>query len=270
MTEPRRPIAFVLASTNHGAMILNRLDVRMTSATEGYGVGFNLLNSSEFDRVEARNIIALLETRRKHFGDGVHVLDIGANIGAFTLEWARHMTDWGTVLAVEAQERVFYALAGNLALNNCFNARAIWAAAAAQPGMMRMPAPDYRVAGSFGSLELRQSENTENIGQPIDYRDEAMTGVATISIDSLHCNRVDLIKIDVEGMELEVLEGARHTIARDLPILFVEYIKSPQGSLGDFIDEYGYQKFVMGLNLLAVHPSDPTLPFLLSQTSQSP
>src|SRR5260370_16749261 len=38
-----------------------------------------------------------------------------------TIEWAKRMTGWGSVLAIEAQERIYYALAGNIALNNCFN-----------------------------------------------------------------------------------------------------------------------------------------------------
>ena len=44
------------------------------------------------------------------------------------------MTGWGIVIAIEAQERIYYALAGNLALNNCFNARAIHAAVSTAPG----------------------------------------------------------------------------------------------------------------------------------------
>jgi FkbM family methyltransferase len=64
----------------------------------------------------------------------VVALDCGANIGVHSVEWARLMKDWGSVIAVEAQERVFYALAGNLTLQNCFNARAIWAAVSDTPG----------------------------------------------------------------------------------------------------------------------------------------
>ena len=47
----------------------------------------------------------------------------------------------------------------------------------------------------------------------------------TITIDSFAV-KVDLIKLDVEGMELRALEGGRQTIARDKPVLFLETVKS--------------------------------------------
>ena len=109
MSFPRRPIAFVLVSTNHGTMIVNRNDYRMTASNQGYGVGHRLLTESSYDSDEAEVVVALLNARRAHFGDGVKILDIGANIGVFTVDWARHMSNWGDVLAFEAQERVCYA-----------------------------------------------------------------------------------------------------------------------------------------------------------------
>jgi FkbM family methyltransferase len=256
MRPPRRRIAFILASTNHGTMILNRFDYRMTEPGKGYGAGFMLLNTSEFDMEEARVVIALLDARRRHFGDGVQVLDIGANIGVFTIEWARHMAGWGGVLAIEAQERIFCALAGNIAINNCFNARPMWAAVNNQPGMMRVPVLNPFVPASFGSLELRQRTDAEEIGQNVDYRDDHMVAIPAVSVDSLGLSRLDLMKVDVEGMELEVLEGARRTIERFHPILIVEKIKVDQDALGRYLDAYGYQKLMMGLNVVAIHPTD--------------
>ena len=50
----------------------------------------------------------------------------------------------------------FYALAGNIAINNCFNARAINAAVSSTCGTMRIPSLDYRKPASFGSLELKR------------------------------------------------------------------------------------------------------------------
>ena len=43
-----------------------------------------------------------------------------------------------------------------------------------------------------------------------------------IRIDDLRLNRCDLIKVDVEGMECDVLEGSRETIAKHRPVLFIE------------------------------------------------
>ena len=70
--------------------------------------------------------------------------------------------------------------------------------------------------------------------------------------------RLDLIKIDVEGMELEVLAGAKGTLGGFLPIIIIERLKAPQDEITEVLASYGYEWFALGLNFLAVHPSDPT------------
>src|SRR5262249_12915485 len=138
-----RKIAFVLAASDHGTMIVNRFDYHMVEPNRGFGVGFDLLNASAFDRDGVEMTTRLLRLRREHFGDGVVAVDCGANIGTFTVEWARAMTGWGKVIAIEAQERIYYALSGNIAINNCFNARGIFAAASDKLGSMKVPLLDH-------------------------------------------------------------------------------------------------------------------------------
>ncbi len=160
--------------------------------------------------------------------------------------------------SIEAQERIFYALAGNISLNNCFNARAIHAAVGADSGTIRIPTPDYLKPTSFGSLELKRATN-EYIGQKIDYSDEATTPVRYLTLDDLGMDRVDLLKIDIEGMEMEALTGAERLIKSSRPIIIVEWIKSSRNALKDIFDRSDYFTFGVGINLLAIHNSDPTL-----------
>ena len=49
------------------------------------------------------------------------------------------MTGWGSIEAFEPQERIYYALAGNIAINNLFNARAIFAAVGETDGWITVP-----------------------------------------------------------------------------------------------------------------------------------
>jgi FkbM family methyltransferase len=252
-----RPIAFVLASTNHGSMLVNRHDYRLTQNGGGYGVGYQLLNTSAFDPQEINFAVQLLMSRKQNFGDGVVAIDCGANIGVHTIEWAQAMHGWGEVIAFEAQERIYYALAGNITLNNCFNAKAIFAAVGASQGEILVPLPNYFSASSFGSLEIRKKSTTEFIGQEIDYTEENCVRTEMTSIDKLNLKRLDFIKIDIEGMEMEALVGGEKSINEYKPILMIEKIKSDEGELRKFMEKFGYQIFPLGINLIAVHKDDP-------------
>jgi FkbM family methyltransferase len=253
-----RKLAFVLASSDHGTMIVNRFDYRMINETEGFGVGFQILNTAQFDPEEIKMAVQLLQIRRKHHGDGVIAIDGGANIGVHTVEWAKAMTGWGSVLAVEAQERIYYALAGNVAINNCFNATVINAAISSESGTLQIPNPNYFLPSSFGSLELRQRAGNEFIGQQIDYANNTVI-VRKVTIDEINLPRVDFIKLDIEGMEMEALEGARQTIDRSVPILLIERIKADGAQLTQWLEGRGYQVMQVGINLVAVHKTDKTL-----------
>jgi len=264
MSDSQKPIAFVSISTNHGTMIVNRYDYRLTDSG-GYGVGYQLLNTSSFDQEEVNFVKQLLLLRRQYFGDGVVSIDCGANIGVHTIEWAKLMTGWGTVLAIEAQERIFYALAGNITLNNCFNARAIWAAIGEREGTIGVPNPNYLTPSSFGSLEIKKVSSTEYIGQDIDYANTSATRLTTI--DGLQLERLDFIKIDIEGMELESLAGGENSIKRYRPVMVVEKIKSNEGELVSFMHSHGYSVYPLGINILAVHNDDPIIKHLPNSSS---
>jgi FkbM family methyltransferase len=250
-------------------MIVNRNDRHMVDASRGYGVGFQILETSSFDKVEVDFVLALLACRRKHFGDGVVAIDGGANIGVHTVEWARHMHGRGKVTSFEPQEFVFYALAGNVALNNCLNARVKLAALGGHCGELAVPMPNYFSPASFGSLELRKHANTEFIGQQISYAADACATVPMINLDALELDRLDLVKLDVEGMELDVLQGGRTALARHHPILIVEAIKSDRSAIGTFCGGLDYHVFPLGMNVLAVHAADPALHQINSANGQT-
>jgi FkbM family methyltransferase len=177
----------------------------------------------------------------------------------FTVEWARAMAGWGNVIAIEAQERVFYALAGNIAVNNCFNARAIFAAASDQAGVMKAPQLDHTRPASFGSVEIKRREHTEFAGQAIDYDAPGAGDIPCMTLDSLDLARVDLIKIDVEGMEMNVLAGAATLIGKHRPMLIVEHIKTDAGQLRQWLEALDYRVLVSGINFVAIHNGDPGL-----------
>jgi FkbM family methyltransferase len=265
MAKPNRTLAFVTTATDHGTFIVNRFDRLIDNNDEGRGVGFQLLELAHYDPDEVDLLLRVLDLRRQCYGDGVVAIDCGANVGVHTIEWAKHMTVWGGVLAIEAQERIFYALAGNIAINNCFNARAVHAAVSDRAGTMKIPVPDYFKAASFGSLELKQRADSEFIGQAIDYSESSMVEVRTLSLDSLKLTRADLIKIDVEGMEMDALAGAADCVGRLHPILLIETLKSDKDAIAGWLKQLGYMIIDIGINVLAIHTSDKCLA-LIGQT----
>ncbi len=238
-------------------MLVNRHDYRLTQDGGGYGVGYQLLNNAAFDPNEISFAVQLLGTRRQNFGDGVVAIDCGANIGVHTIEWAQSMYGWGEVISFEAQERVYYALAGNITINNCFNAKAIYAAVGAQEGEILVPHPNYFAPSSFGSLEIRKKDSTEFIGQEIDYSEINCIKTKMTTIDQLGLKRLDFIKIDIEGMEMEALSGAEKSIANFKPQLMIEKIKANEDEIRQFLMKYDYKIFSFGINLIAVHITDP-------------
>jgi FkbM family methyltransferase len=250
--EPKRN-AFSLLATDHGAMIVNRFDWHIAPDGGTFGVSAGLLNSSSFDPDEMNLMIQLLTLKRHLKGDGVVMLDGGANIGAHSLVAGRQMTGWGQVIAVEAQERLFYCLAGNITLNNLFNVTAKWKALGMNTTTISIPVPDYLQHASFGSLELQQKEDSEDIGQ----KDFTYQFVDQVTVDSLNLDRLDFFKLDVEGMEEQVLFGSTHTINKCRPIIHVENLKSDCDKLHVILENFGYQLKKMGPNTLAIHKDDP-------------
>jgi FkbM family methyltransferase len=259
MNNPPRKIAFVVASTEHGTMIVNRFDEHRLPGNTGFGVGYQLFETASYDPGDVTTLLTLLDLRRRYHGDGVVAVDCGANIGVHTVEWARHMTGWGVVVAIEAQERIYYALAGNLAINNCFNARAIHAAVASAPGSMKIPNPNYLAPASFGSLDLRERSGSEFIGQVIDYSPAKMVEVRAIPLDGFNFPRLDLIKIDIEGMEFDALAGAVKSIEAHRPIMLIEAVKVDADKLRAWLEQLNYFTVRNGINLLAIHKGDACL-----------
>jgi FkbM family methyltransferase len=247
---------FVLTSTDLGPMLVNRFDFRQVD-NGVIGVGYNLLQNSAFDANESNIMIQVLALLRQYRGDGVVMFDGGANIGAYTLAAARAMFGWGNVIAVEAQERLYYALAGNIVLNNLSNARAIWAALSDKKGTLEIPEPDYYQPASYGSLELIQTETSEFIGQKLVKTQE----VNAITIDSLKLDRLDYLKIDVEHMEEIVLAGAKKTIKTLKPVIQIEVLKSDREKIREFIEKAGYTILDMnqGYDYLCIPTGDPLL-----------
>lgn len=247
-----RPQANIVVNTAHGMMIVNRNDYHMLDDKHGYGVGFQLLNTGEYDMQEINFAKFCLQQRLNDYGKGVVAIDCGANIGVHTIEWAKTLHNVGAVISFEAQDMVYYQLCGNIAINNCFNVTAYNSAVGDKNCIIDIPKPDYMKPSTYGSMELKQKEGSENIGQKLD----RMVKVEQVALDDLPVRRVDFLKIDVEGMEFDVLAGAQKLIEKHKPQMLIEVIKIDQDKMRSWLEDWGYNIYTFGGNFFAVHKSD--------------
>ena len=143
--------------------------------------------------------------------DGDVVLDVGANIGSHTIPLAKAVGAKGAVIAFEPQRVAHALLSANAAQNGLFHVECARAAVGRSPGKVRIPALDPSKPVNVGAAEVI-TDATSTVG------DE----VPCVTIDDLELASCRLVKIDTEGFEADVLAGARATIERHRPILFVE------------------------------------------------
>jgi FkbM family methyltransferase len=157
--------------------------------------------------------------------EGDVVIDVGANIGMLTIPLARKVGVIGAVHAFEPQHKMYWLLHENvLSFNNVF---AYPFALGASRGRAAIPDIDYDKQDNFGGVSLV-------VGDQID--------VGTL--DELELLRCNLIKIDVEGMEYDVLKGAENTIKKFKPLLYVENDRREKSAaLIAAIHELGYEMY---------------------------
>jgi FkbM family methyltransferase len=155
---------------------------------------------------------------------GMKVLDIGANIGTHTLAFSKAVGPNGVVLSFEPQPAIFGLLTVNVLENEAVNVRVFNAAVGKAAGWLDLPHISYANPNNYGALQLGSFVTSDEkainrLPVPVHRLDDLKAAA------SAH-----VIKIDVEGMEAAVLEGARGLIAKSRPILFVENELPGEGS----------------------------------------
>jgi len=164
-------------------------------------IGQSLDHYGEFSEGEA-------ELFEQFIRPGMIVLDVGANIGAHTVAFAKMVSPGGCVIAFEPQRVIHQMLCGNITLNVLDNVAALQMALGRQNGNIVVPGLDYSKPNNFGGASLQSSGN----GEPVPMQ----------TLDTFNPPKCEFIKIDVEGMEQDVIEGGRALLARCKPILYVE------------------------------------------------
>jgi FkbM family methyltransferase len=153
--------------------------------------------------------IAFLDYLAKNYNNQMGILDIGANIGNHSLFFAKFLK-CEMVYSFEPFPRNISLLKMNMR-NYADKSKIFEIALSDKEGTL----PLYNSqAGNFGGFSLHSYSNGSSfiVNPSID----------VITLDSLNLDNISMIKIDVENHENEVLEGAKNTIIRNKPIIFIE------------------------------------------------
>jgi FkbM family methyltransferase len=175
-----------------------------------------------YEVYKSRLEAAQIERLREHVVPGTWVIDVGANIGFFSVRFGRWVSAGGRVIAVEAEAENVARLRVRLANEKLDTVvEAIHAFVSDEPGEVR--------------LEL-------NPVHPADHKlsiDGGGVTVSAVTLDGLlearRWPRVSLVKIDVQGAEPRVLAGARRLLQEQKPALFVEFDPSRLERLGSSV-----------------------------------
>ena len=180
-----------MTHTRYGLMLYPANDMFIGPCLEAYG---------EYGAEEANMF-------RQVIRPGDVVADVGANIGSHTLLYSQLVGEAGHVLAFEPQPKIFHMLCANLALNGLANVTTYQAGVGEKAGALKVSPPNAEARVNFGGVSLG---------------DEGTETVNIVTLDSLGLDRLDFVKVDVEGMEEAVIRGATKTLKRFRPRLYIE------------------------------------------------
>jgi len=211
----------LIKDTPYGKIVYNPMDQYVGKSIEAYG----------HYQLEEKKIFS------KYVNKESIVLDIGANIGTHTLWFAQNSK---LVMAFEPQRYVFQMLCANMALNSIQNADCKQLGVGSTREIIEVAFIDPETENNFGGLSL-QDHSIEKVREETGIRDLDGEKIAICRIDDIGLQKCDFIKIDVEGMEPEVLKGGRKTILELRPYIYIEVDREKNWDfINDLLFEYNY------------------------------
>ncbi len=206
----------LMKKCRYGLMIYNKKDIWVGRSFDLYG---------EYSEAE-------VQVFRDTVKSGDVAIDVGANTGSHTVALAR-LVGGGMVLAFEPEKTAYYTLCGNVSINNLRNVVCYQQAVGNRTGTLMVPELDYEQTSNWGGLSLEP-----------DYSKGASYPVNINKIDEMGLGRLDFVKIDIEGMEKDALEGAEKTILQYKPVLYVENDRVEKSeALVSYIKQLGYEMY---------------------------
>ena len=168
---------------------------------------------------------------------GMTVYDIGANVGFHAISTARRVGLGGKVICFEPLPENVKRIEQNAASNNFTNIQVVTTALGSSDGEAAFWTSTQPTWGKLASVGKKPDKFAREVKVTIRRLDSLVEEMALAA--------PNLIKMDVEGAELEVLEGARATLERHRPILLIE-AHGTNAAIEKFLLAIGYRVGVLG------------------------
>jgi FkbM family methyltransferase len=233
-TYPRGPLYF----GDHTALVATRWGAKMLVDTRDAAIAPWLV----LDGMWEPHVTAWMQSSLSR---GQVFVDVGANVGYFTLLGAQLVGREGLVVAIEAHPKLAELLQRNVVINGVYgyvttHQKAAWS----ENTELEFHIREYFAGNS--SVGTIDAPGLDRLGDT-----ERAVPVQAVVLDDLlaHLPRVDVIKIDVEGAEVHVFNGLRKTLlANPQAVIMFEWARAQIESVGDtpadlagLMDELGYK-----------------------------
>ena len=163
---------------------------------------------------------AEIELAKVFLRPGDRVLDVGANIGTHSIAYGLLVGESGEVISCEPHPYMFELLSRNTRENSPSQVKLINTAVGASSGTLWMDLPAQEATLNFGSLQASEALPVQEPQKM--WVQKARVQVARDCLDNLDQGPVRLLKIDVEGSEIQVLQGASQLLTNHRPIVMAE------------------------------------------------
>lgn len=216
-----------------------RLRQRVWTIEGGDGAGLNLRLPQNDDYLSGTSELPVQRALAGQLWPGGVFYDVGANVGFFSLLAAKRLGPTGCVCAFEPVAENAASVRENARINQFDHIKVLELAVGRETGTAELLLTDWDGGGSLASSAVRPAE-------PVSRRQVRVAALDDL-IPAERLPKPSVVKIDVEGVEMEVLQGMSKTIAESRPVLLYEVDDGRKDSfhrrwkeLDDYVAGLGY------------------------------